>query len=302
MPRSRTSARPLKLAFPPLAYDGSRMFGYQHDHHAGNHADVVKHAVLVLLIEALQRKAKPLRVIDCHAGAGYYDLTSAAAQHGREYSQGIARLLDDDPPPPEIARYIELVKASNDGTLRAYPGSPQIARALLREDDHLELFELHPQAYAALEKLLAGDRRVHMHRRDAYEGLLAVLPPPERRGMALIDPSYEGRGEFDKVLDLLPRAQAKWPNGALAVWYPLLRKAEAGAFVRRLRALELPRLFQVEIRVAPSGGLGLLGSGLVISNLPYGLDAPLKTLMPWLHHRLATEGGGSSEARWLTSP
>jgi 23S rRNA (adenine2030-N6)-methyltransferase len=278
------------------------MLSYQHDHHAGNHADVVKHAVLVLLIEALQRKTKPLRILDSHAGAGCYDLTSASAQHGREYSQGIARLLDDDPPPPEIARYIEIVRASNDGTLRAYPGSPQIAHAMLRENDQLELLELHPRAHAELEKLFAGDRRVHVHRRDAYEGLLAVLPPPERRGIALIDPSYETRDEFKRVLDLLPAAQTKWPNGVLALWYPLLRKDEAAALTRRLRTLELPRLFQVEVRVAPSGSFGLLGSGLVISNLPYGLDAPLKTLMPWLHHRLATQGGGSSEARWLTAP
>lgn len=276
------------------------MLSYRHEYHAGNHADVVKHAVLALLIDALQRKPKPIRIIDSHAGAGDYDLTSREAQQHREFAQGIARIIDARPVPPELSRYVAAIEALNGGdVLLKYPGSPRLARMLLRENDHLELFELHPQACASLEAAFGRDRRVHVHRRDAFEGVPAVVPPPERRGLVLIDPAYERRDEFDRVLAMLPALIARWPNGVYAVWYPLLRKPEARAFVRQLRALEMPRPFQVELQVAPAGSFGLFGSGLVIANLPYGLDAQLKTLMPWLHRRLAPEGVGSWQARPL---
>ncbi|HEX6995964.1 MAG TPA: 23S rRNA (adenine(2030)-N(6))-methyltransferase RlmJ [Gammaproteobacteria bacterium] len=276
------------------------MLSYRHEYHAGNHADVVKHAVLALLIDALQRKPTPIRVIDSHAGTGVYDLTSREAQQHREFAQGIARIVDARPVPPELSRYVAAIEALNDGdVLLKYPGSPQLARMLLRDGDHLELFELHPQACASLEAAFGRDRRVHIHRRDAFEGVPAVVPPPERRGLVLIDPAYERREEFDRVLAMLPALLERWPNGVYAVWYPLLRKPEARAFVRQLRALEMPRPFQVELQVAPAGSFGLLGSGLVIANLPYGLDAQLKTVMPWLHRRLAPEGAGSWQARPL---
>lgn len=277
------------------------MLSYLHAYHAGNHADVLKHAVLALLIDALQRKPKPLRVIDSHAGAGTYDLTSARASRGREYAEGIARVLDARPVPPELSRYVGVVEAMNYGNaLDRYPGSPALARALLRDDDHLELFELHPQAFDSLEAEFRADSRVHLHRRDAFEGVPAVVPPRERRGVVLIDPAYEDRDEPKRVLALLDALERRWPTGVAAVWYPLLRKPEMAAFVRRLRELPRPRLFQVEIDVAPPGGLGLLGSGLVIANLPYGLDAQLKTIVPWLHARLAPEKAGGWRAEWLS--
>lgn len=277
------------------------MLSYQHEYHAGNHADVLKHAVLALLIDALQRKPKPIRVIDSHAGAGSYDLTSREAQQGREFAEGIGRVLDARPVPPELARYLGAVEALNGGdVLHRYPGSPQLARMLLGDDDHLELFELHGQAFASLEATFGADRRVHLHRRDAFEGVPAVLPPPERRGLVLIDPAYERREEFNRVLETLPVLQRRWPNGVYAVWYPVLRKPEARAYARQLRALEMPRLFQVELQIAPAGSFGLFGSGLVIANLPYGLDAQLKTIVPWLHRRLAPQGVGSWQARALT--
>jgi|SRR5690606_36264399 len=276
------------------------MLSYQHEYHAGNHADVVKHAVLALLIDALQRKPKPIRVIDSHAGAGSYDLTSREAQQHREFADGIARILDARPVPPELSRYVGAVAALNGGDLLLkYPGSPQLARMLLRDDDHLELFELHPRAHASLEATFRGDRRVHLHRRDAFEGVPAVVPPRERRGLVLIDPAYERREELDAVLEMLPVLLRRWPNGVYAVWYPLLHKPEVRAYVRRLRELEMPRRFQVELQVARPGSVGLLGSGLVIANLPYGLDAPLKTIVPWLHRRLAPDGVGSWQAAWL---
>jgi 23S rRNA (adenine2030-N6)-methyltransferase len=275
------------------------VFSYQHDYHAGNHADVLKHIVLTLLIEALQRKPTPLRVIDTHAGSGTYDLASAMAQHGREFEQGVARVLDVVPTPPELARFVEAVKSLNeDGALRFYPGSPQMARMLLRPNDHLELFELHPQACNALTALFARDRQTHVHRRDAFEGLTAALPPPERRGIVLIDPSYETADEFGQVLAAMQRAHRRWPSGVYVVWFPLLAKAAGAKFIERLEALPLPRLFQVELEVAP-GATGLRGSGLVIANLPFAVDAQLRTLLPWLHRHLAPHGAGGWRARWL---
>ena len=151
---------------------------YQHDKHAGNHADVLKHAVLTLLIEALQQKPTPLRVLDTHAGAGRYDLTQDRAERNRAHVDGIARVLEARPVPPELVRYVEIVAAHNNGALRSYPGSPEIARSLLREIDHLELFELQPQTYAVLEMRYRRDRRVHLHRRDGFEGLRGCVPPP----------------------------------------------------------------------------------------------------------------------------
>lgn len=279
------------------------MLSYQHEYHAGNHADVLKHSVLALLIRALQRKPKPMRVLDTHAGSGTYDLGSPEAQRGREFERGIARVLEERPVPPELAAYIQIVDACNRGdALETYPGSPRIARALLRETDRLELFELHPKAHAALESAFRRDRQVHVHRRDGFEGVLAVVPPPERRGLVLIDPSYETDEDFARVLDVVPALHRRWTNGVIAVWYPLLRRPQAAAFARRLCALDLPRFYRVELEVEPAGGFGLLGSGLAIANLPYGVDAELETLLPWLHRRLAVDGAGGFRARWLTAP
>ncbi|HEX7079872.1 MAG TPA: 23S rRNA (adenine(2030)-N(6))-methyltransferase RlmJ [Gammaproteobacteria bacterium] len=274
------------------------MLSYQHEYHAGNHADVLKHCVLTLLIGALQRKPAPLRVIDTHAGSGVYDLDDERALHRREHEGGIARVLAQRARPPEIARYLEVVEAFNEnGELRRYPGSPPIARALLRPQDHLELFELHPQAFAALATRFRRDRQAHVHRRDALEGLVAVVPPPERRGVVLVDPSYETRDDFVRVPDALGAAHRRWAIGVYAVWYPLIDKPAAAKLARALRALPLPRLFEVELEISPAAS-GLRGSGLVIANLPFGVDAELERLLPWLDRVLAG-GAGTHRARWL---
>ena len=276
------------------------MLRYQHAYHAGNPADVLKHAVLALLIDALQRKPAPIRVIDSHAGAGAYDLTSREAMQKRESAAGIARVLAARPVPAPLSRYVRAVESANDGdALRRYVGSPLLASMLLRDEDHLELFELHPQAFAALQATFSVDRRVHLHRRDAFEGVPAVVPPPERRGLVLIDPAYERGDEHTAVLGMLTTLHKRWPGGIYAVWYPLLRKPAARAYIRQLSQLALPRLYQVELQVAPADHLGLIGSGLVIANLPYGLDQLLEGLLPWLHERLAADGAGRWQARWL---
>lgn len=276
------------------------MLSYQHEYHAGNHADVLKHIVLTLLIEALQRKPSPLRVIDTHAGSGGYDLTSPAAQHGREYERGIARVLAADDPLPELASYLAAVKSLNRaGPLQHYPGSPQIARNLLRPQDHLELFELHPQAFDALAATFGRDAQTHMHHRDAFEGVAAVLPPLERRGIVLIDPSYELGSDFANVLSALSRGHRRWSNGVIAVWYPIVHKPGTDTFLRRLENLPMPGVFDARLEVAAPRVEGLRGSGLVILNLPFGVDEQLRRVLPWLHRHLAPEGTGRWRAHWL---
>lgn len=277
------------------------MLSYLHGFHAGNHADMLKHVVLLGILARLTVKDAPLRYIETHAGAGGYDLRAPEAQKNREHETGIAKLWPRRDPPARAAALLELVERYNGGraALERYPGSPWLALATLRAGDSAYLFELHPTEHRTLSQAFAGRRNVTVLKQDGLEGCIGLVPPPERRGLVLIDPAYERRDEFDRVLAMLPALIARWPNGVYAVWYPLLRKPEARAFVRQLRALEMPRPFQVELQVAPAGSFGLFGSGLVIANLPYGLDAQLKTLMPWLHRRLAPEGVGSWQARPL---
>jgi 23S rRNA (adenine2030-N6)-methyltransferase len=281
----------------------SKVLSYQHDYHVGNHADVLKHVVLTLLIEALQRKPAPIRVVDTHAGSGIYDLRGALTQRHREYENGVARVLEGKTPVPELASYVRALRTLNpNGELRRYPGSPQIAKMLLRPQDHLELFELHPQAHAALTAHFKGDRQTHVHRRDAFEGVAAVLPPPERRGLVLVDPSYETEREFVNVLGMLEAAQRRWPTGVYAIWYPLIGKLRAARFLARLEALPLPRLFQMELTLATPDSVGLRGSGIVIANLPFELDEPLARVAAWLHEQLAQPSAGGWRARWLAEP
>lgn len=274
------------------------MLSYQHEYHAGNHADVLKHAVLALLIEALQRKPGALRVYDTHAGSGLYDLTAPEAARAREYQGGIARVIDA--PLSSLAPYLAAVAAENPGGgLHRYPGSPAIARGLLRPDDHLELFELHPRAHAALKALFERDPQVHVHRRDGFEGLPAVSPPPEKRGLALIDPSYETHSDFANVLTLVPKVLRRWPHGVIAVWYPLLASREADRFADKLGKLALPKGYRLELRLQPPAERGLQGSGLVIANLPYGLEPALATLVDALHRQLGRTDVGGTRAEPL---
>jgi len=276
------------------------VLSYQHDYHAGNHADVLKHSVLAVLIRALQRKTTPLRVIDTHAGSGLYDLGSAMAQHGREYEQGVARVLAANTPPAALTPYLEVLQRLNPGELRRYPGSPAMALSLLRQQDHLELFELHPQALDALRDWAGREPRVHIHRRDGFEGLMAILPPPEKRGIVLIDPAYELKTDYDRVADVLAASCRRWSNGVFVIWYPLLRQQGSAHLIRKIQRLGLPKVFQVELTVAPEVE-GLRGSGLIVVNLPYQIDAELRELLPWLKLCLGKNHPGSSVAVWLTS-
>jgi len=265
------------------------VLSYRHAFHAGNHADVLKHAVLALLLTALKRKDKPFVYIDTHAGAGRYDLADPRALQTREFEDGIARWWTSAS--PVLGTWLDCVRACNpDGELRWYPGSPQIARSLLRPQDRMALFELHPTDHAALAAEFAGDPQVKVERADAHVQLKALLPPPERRGLVLIDPPYELRQEEALVVDLLVEAHRRWATGVYAIWYPILSRLAAQRFVERLAHTGIRR--QLTIEYMPHGEdstAGLKGSGMVIVNPPYLLEAELETLTKLL--------GSGTEAR-----
>lgn len=282
------------------------MLSYQHDYHAGNHADVLKHSVLALVIRALQRKETPLRVLDSHAGSGVYDLRSHEARKNAEFAGGIGRLLAASNPPLELHGYLQAVRALN-GTgggkeLHLYPGSPQVARHLLRPLDHLELLELHPGALARLHRNFGRDNRVHIHDRDAFEGLPALLPPAERRGIVLVDSAYEVKADFTGIVELLNACHRRWATGIYLVWYPLIRHPLAERFTAKVRASGISKILKAELQVEAGGFDGMRGSGLCIVNPPYGLDQKLNVLLPYLWEALKNDARSGWQVEWLTAP
>lgn len=278
----------------------SAMLSYQHEYHAGNHADVLKHAVFVRVLSALLQKDRPLRVFDAHAGSGLYDLGSREARRHVEHEGGIGRLLAAPAPPPALMAYLEAVRACNGGAaLRRYPGSPWLARSLLRPADQLVLMDLHPRALEVLRRRHGHDPQVHVHARDCFEGLPALLPPPERRGVVLVDPSYELKDDYARVVDLLASCHRRWPTGVYLLWYPLLRDQPGERLPARVAALGIRRIYQLAVEVEGRGFAGMRGSGMLVVNLPYGLDAELEVLAPWLWRTLAVAGRGAAHAGWL---
>ena len=270
---------------------------YRHAFHAGNHADVLKHAVLVLILQALKQKTKPFRVLDTHAGPGLYDLAAEAPQRTGEYRDGIARLLGSAAAAGPAAAYLEAVRRAGTvrgGTVTAYPGSPAIVRALLRDDDRLTAVELHPDDARALRSLFADDRRVDVHRRDGYEAMSALLPPKERRGLVLIDPPYERDDEVDTLTRAMARAWRKWPTGTYVIWFPVKGRGEAERIPGALTNLGIGPLLNAELSVRDPDPAGRLnGSGVSIVRPPWRLRDRLETLLPALHQALSLGGGGT---------
>ena len=271
------------------------MLSYRHAFHAGNHADVLKHAVLALALDYLVQKDKACWYVDTHAGAGGYALTDAFAQQNAEFDTGITRLWPGRKQPPAPLRiYLDAVAAANAGPqLRHYPGSPQLAAQLLRPQDRLALFELHPQDRQQLERRFERDRRVRIHDGDGFQGLKAVLPPPSRRGLVLIDPSYELKEDYRRVPAALREAYRRFATGVYMVWYPLLARPEPVRLAHQLSELGLGPSLTAELRVRPpEGEFGMYGSGVFVLNPPWTLADQLKQLLPLLRDRLG-EGEGA---------
>ena len=274
------------------------MLAYRHAFHAGNHADVLKHIVLTLVLRYMNQKDKPYRLVDTHAGAGGYSLEGRYAQKKGEFEQGIGRLWDRDDLPPAVADYVGLVRQFNpQGTLEQYPGSPAFAQMLLRAQDQLRLFELHPTDYRILESYLGKVKGAEVRNGDGFDGLKGTLPPPSRRGVVLIDPSYEGHHDYGRVVATLREALARFAEGVYMVWYPQVQKVEAAELPRRLEALAPKGWLHARLTVQQpdAQGFGLAGSGLFILNPPYTLHDELLELLPWLVEVL----GQYDEANYL---
>jgi 23S rRNA (adenine2030-N6)-methyltransferase len=258
---------------------------YRHAFHAGNFADVVKHALLVTLLRLLAAKDKPYRVLDTHAGIGGYDLTEGPATRTGEWRDGIARVIDGDD--PALADYLALVREA--GWPRHYPGSPEIARALLRPGDALVLCELHPEDHATLRARFARDPAVAVHRRDAYEAIRALTPFPERRGLVLIDPPFEQEGEFDRLAAAIAELRRRFRAGTVAAWYPVKHRAPVRAFHTALREAGVADCIACELALRePTDPTRLNGCGVLVANPPFRFaeqaEAILLALLPRLGH------------------
>lgn len=266
---------------------------YRHAYHAGNFADVQKHAVLALIVEHLKRKDGAFRYIDTHAGIGAYDLGSEQAEKTWEWRDGIGRVLAETAPPEELAPYLAAVEAVNPGGgVLHYPGSPAVVAALARPTDKLALCELHPEDAETLRRRFRADARVGVHHMDGYTALKAMLPPPERRGLVLIDPPFEQRDEFTTMRKGLAQALKRWSTGLYALWYPIKAREPVARFHADLAMLGLPKTLVAEIMVNGDDAPDRLnGAGLVLVNPPWKLDEALGNLLPWLARVLAPEGG-----------
>lgn len=275
------------------------MLAYRHAFHAGNHADVLKHVVLVRLLRHMNLKDKPYRVIDTHAGAGSTALHEADARKTGEYLKGIQRLWQrhdlNEPLPDAVADYLQLVRRHNpDGALRHYPGSPVLVRMLLRPHDQLRLFELHPTDHAALQQMLGASKGVDVALADGFAALKGQLPPSTRRALVLIDPPYEGLGDYTHVVDTLADALRRFAEGMFMIWYPVVQKPGALPMLQALKALA-PKSWlhaQLQVQAPDAQGFGLLGSGVFVINPPFTLSAGLRPALPWLAEVLGQHGAG----------
>lgn len=254
------------------------MLSYQHIYHAGNLADVHKHASLCTLLQHLTRKEKPLSYLETHAGRGIYDLSSEEALKTKEAEQGFLKMVKNQKISGHIYFELERRIGKEIGN-NIYAGSAFIAEALLRPTDSIHLMELHPREYQALYQFMRYPN-THLHHRDGYEGGLALCPPQPRRGILVIDPSFEVKTEYDKAANFILKLHKKWPEGVLFLWYPVLKEAYHQSMVEKLLKAGLPKLYQSEIRF-PKAKTRLLGSGIIIINPPYQSEIELNDIKKW---------------------
>ncbi len=277
---------------------------YRHAFHAGNFADVLKHIVLARCLVHLREKPAPFRVIDTHAGLGFYDLKSKEAGRTGEWEGGIGRLLAVNPPSDvekllvPYREAIERVRAFHGESI--YPGSPEIARGLLRGEDRLILVEKHPEDAQRAKENFAFDGRAKLLERDGYEALNALVPPKEKRGLILIDPPYEERDEFDHVVEVIRQVYRKFSTGVYMIWYPLKAGLPIDAFYRAMVDLEISKILRIEQRVrGERSGEGLAGSGLLVINPPWRLKDEMTLCLGFLDKVIATGEGNSVRCDWL---
>lgn len=265
------------------------MLSYRHAFHAGNFADVLKHSVLTLVLEYMTRKDKGFYYIDSHSGAGMYQLSDEYAQKTGEYKNGIAKLIENDDLPEDLQPYIDLVKNLNQetGELTLYPGSPGIARQFTRRQDSAHLFELHPTDIEHLKAYSQRWNKSHVKQSDGYQGVLGLVPPPNRRGVVLIDPPYELKEDYLKAVRTVVNAYKKFATGTYILWYPVVKRELVEQMQNAFIKSEVRNLTQVEYcQDADTEEYGMTGTGLFIVNPPWQLTSQLDEVLPYLKTKL----------------
>ncbi|MDP8171448.1 23S rRNA (adenine(2030)-N(6))-methyltransferase RlmJ [Pasteurella skyensis] len=277
------------------------MLSYRHSFHAGNHADVLKHIVLLLILESLKQKEKGFFYLDTHAGTGRYSLLSREAEKTGEYIEGIARLWDRNDLPPEVANYVAEIKRINKEKLRFYAGSPLLAIQQLRGQDRALLTELHPKDYPLLRNEFAKRANVVTKRENGFQQLKAALPPKEKRGLVLIDPPYELKEDYELVVTAIREGYKRFATGCYAIWYPVVLRQHIKRMVRGLEETGIRKILQIELAVRPdSDQRGMTASGMIVINPPWQLEKQMKSILPYLTKTLVPEGTGSWKVSWIT--
>lgn len=277
------------------------MLSYRHSFHAGNHADVLKHTVQSLILMAMKEKEKPFLYLDTHAGAGRYLLSGEHAERTGEYMDGIGKIWQRDDVPALLETYLTVIRHYNrSGQLRYYPGSPLIARQLLREQDQLHLTELHPSDYPLLRSEFQKDARAQVLRADGYQQLKSQLPPAARRGLILMDPPYELKSDYQDVVSGILEGHKRFATGVYALWYPVVLRQQVKRILVALEKSGIRRILQIELAVRPdSDQRGMTASGMIVINPPWMLEQQMKALLPWLHQVLVPGGNGHTLVRWV---
>lgn len=268
---------------------------YRHAYHAGNHADVLKHLVLSRLLALLAKKDAPYAYLDSHAGIGLYDLRGDQASRTGEWLEGIQRVWQADDVPALFDDYLGVIRALNpDGQLRYYPGSPEVARELSREQDRLQLNEKHPEDGQLLKANMKYDRRVAVHLGEGWHVPRALLPTAQKRAVLLIDPPFEQADELQRCAQAMRESIARMRQAVVAIWYPIKDQRQLKRFYQDLQGTGAPKLLRVELLVhaADNADVGLNGSGLAIANPPWGLEDELRSVLPWLGQNLGQTQGG----------
>lgn len=277
------------------------MLSYRHSFHAGNHADILKHTVLSLILEAVKEKDKAVCYLDSHAGAGGYSLRTSHATQTSEYLNGVARIWQQPDTPALLTPFLRVLKSFNSGnSLTFYPGSPLIAGHLLRQQDSLILSELHPGDYPLLRHSLRHDTRAQVSRVDGYQQLKARLPPPSRRAVILVDPSYELKEDYQQVVSAISEGYKRFATGIYALWYPVVLRQQVKRLLHNIRDSGMRRILQIELAVLPdSTQRGMTASGMLVINPPWKLEQHMQRLLPWLHHKLSPLQQGHTLINWL---
>ena len=277
------------------------MLSYRHSFHAGNFADVLKHQVQTLIIDALQQKETPFVYHDTHAAAGRYDLRDPKSEKTGEYKEGIARIWQADDAPEAMQSYLEIIEELNpNGQLTYYPGSPLVAKTLMGNFNRLELTELHPTDIELLKQEFKGDRKVRIQKIDGYQGIRAMLPPPQRRALVLIDPPYELKTEHDDAIEGIVAAHKRFATGIYALWYPMVSRSQVKRFCNKFTQQGIRNILRIEMCVRQdTEGYGMTGSGMIIVNPPWKLEQQMKEILPWLTKQLAQDDSAHFTMEWL---